>query len=207
MDWPEKIFVTGTDTGIGKTVVSAILAAGLNAGYWKPVQSGLDGETDTAAVRRMTGLPAGHFKEEAYRLTEPLSPHASAAIDGVEIEMNRFVTPAFDTEHLVVEGAGGVLVPLNERYLIIDLIARLAIPALVVARSGLGTLNHTLLTLEALRSRDIPILGVVMNGPRNKSNRQAIEKYGQVSVLAELEPLDTVDGPTLQEAYRQLFST
>lgn len=205
-DFPEAFFVTGTDTGIGKTVISAILTKGLGATYWKPVQSGLKEETDTEAVKRLTGLSQKHFKPEIYRLTEPLSPHASAEIDGAEIAMENFKLPGYDTNHLIVEGAGGVLVPLNRHKMIIDLIARLKLPALVVARSELGTLNHTFLTLEALRARKIPILGVIMNGPQNERNRKAIEYYGGVSVLAELEEIETLDSNSLIPNFKSLFN-
>lgn len=206
MTFPRTFFVTGTDTGIGKTIVTAMLTKGLNASYWKPVQSGLQEETDTDAVKRLTGLPENHFKKETYRLNEPLSPHASAAIDDVEIEMEQLVMPEYHTNHLIVEGAGGVLVPLNDENMIIDLIAQLEIPALVVSRSELGTLNHTFLTLEALRQRDIPVLGVIMNGPKNESNRKAIENYGQTSVLAEIEPMTEVNLTTLERAFLNHFS-
>ncbi len=204
--FPNAFFVTGTDTGIGKTVVSAMLVAGLGASYWKPVQSGLQEETDTEAVKRLTRMPNDHFKPETYRLTEPLSPHASARIDGVKIEMDAFKVPDFKTQHLIVEGAGGVIVPLNEDALIIDLIAQLGFPALVTARSGLGTLNHTLLTLEALSRRDIPVLGVIMIGPGNKSNRKAIEYYGNVEVLAELGKIEPLNRENLISNFNRFFS-
>lgn len=204
-DFPEAFCVTGTDTGIGKTVVSAILTKGLEATYWKPVQSGLKEETDTEAVKRMTGLYDNHFKEETYQLTEPLSPHASAAIDGIRIDMDAFSIPMYDTDHLVVEGAGGVLVPLNDNYLIIDLIDQLELPALIVARSELGTLNHTLLTIEALRRCQIPIIGVIMNGPQNESNRKAIEHYGNTSVLAEINLIESLTADGLQRVFKEHF--
>ncbi len=205
IDFPKKLFVTGTDTGICKTVVSAMLTLGLKATYWKPVQSGLDEETDTEAVKRWTGLPSSHFKPEAYRLSEPLSPHASAAIDGVQIKMGDFRPPDYNTGHLIIEGAGGVLVPLNESHMMIDLMAQLQIPVLVVVRSKLGTLNHTFLTLEALRRREIPIFGVIMNGPQNESNRKAIENYGHIEVLGELEPMDEVNAQSLKKAFKGVF--
>lgn len=206
-EFPEAFFITGTDTGIGKTFVSALLMSGLNATYWKPVQSGLYAETDTEAVKRLTGLPAQNFHKEAYRLTEPLSPHASAAIDDVDIDLNKFVLPDFQTDHLIVEGAGGTLVPINAEKMIIDLMAQLQIPALVVARSELGTLNHTFLTLEALRKRNIPVLGVLMNGPENESNRRAIEHYGKVSVLAEIEPIKKINPSVLSQAFQAHFNS
>ena len=186
---PSEIFVTGTDTGIGKTVVSALLTAGLSATYWKPIQSGLKEETDTQFVKRVTGLPTDYFVQERYRLQEPLSPHASAEIDGVSISLSDFRIPKYETEHLIVEGAGGLMVPINDETMIIDLIEYLDLPVLMVARSELGTLNHTFLSLEALRSRGVPIIGVIMNGPKNESNRKAIEKYGKVKVIGEIESI------------------
>jgi dethiobiotin synthase len=183
VDFPPRIFVTGTDTGVGKSYVAALLAVGLQAAYWKPVQSGDD--TDTAWVRRVTGLPEDRLVPEAYCLRAPLSPHEAARREGVRIEMDRLALPA--RQRLVVEGAGGVMVPLDDEHLMIDLIAVLALPALVVARSELGTINHTLLTLDQLRRRDCPILGVVVNGPPNEANCRAIADYGQVRVLAAID--------------------
>src|SRR6056297_84569 len=139
---PSKIFVSGTDTGIGKTVVSAMMTLGQSATYWKPIQSGLEEETDTEFVRRVTGLSDEHFMPERFRLQEPLSPHASAEIDGVTISLDDFQLPEAGTNNLVVEGAGGLLVPLNDNDMIIDLIERFQLPVLLVSRSELGTLNH-----------------------------------------------------------------
>lgn len=203
---PSKIFVTGTDTGIGKTVVSALMTVGLSATYWKPIQSGLKEETDTEYVRRVTGLSDTHFKDERFRLTEPLSPHASAAIDGVSISLTDFQLPKIETGHLVVEGAGGLMVPINDEAMIIDLIEYLNLPALLVARSELGTLNHTFLSLEALRSRGIPIIGVIMNGPRNESNRKAIEKYGNIEVIGEMESIQPMNSNMLISIFKKMFN-
>lgn len=204
MGLPEQIFVSGTDTGIGKTLVSAALTLGMGGVYWKPVQSGLKGETDTQYVRRVTGLSDEHIRPEAYRLEEPLSPHAAAEIDGVRIEMDRLGLPDGEGGPLVVEGAGGLLVPLNGQHMIIDLAARLELPVLLVARSELGTLNHTFLSLEVLRRRKIPVAGVVMNGPENPGNRRAIESYGKVEVLAEIEPLERVNAESLETVYQKI---
>lgn len=206
-EFPSNIFISGTDTGIGKTVVSAMMTLGLSATYWKPVQSGLEEETDTEFVKRVTGLPDTHFKPERYRLQEPLSPHASAAIDGVSISLDDFQLPDTGSNNLVVEGAGGLLVPLNDDDMIIDLIEKFRLPVLLVVRSELGTLNHTFLSLEALRNRNIPIIGVVMNGPKNESNRKAIEKYGRVEVLGEIEPLQTLDPKTLKNEFNKIFKS
>lgn len=203
IDFPDKLFVTGTDTGIGKTVVSAIITAGLRATYWKPIQSGLEEQTDTEFVREKTGLSDAHFLEEQYRLQTPMSPHASAAIDGVQIKLNEFALP--DSSPLVVEGAGGLMVPLNDEYLIIDLIKKLDLSVILVARSELGTLNHTLLSLRQLNRYDIPCIGVVMNGDKHESNRKAIEYYGQTPVIGELEPMDEINPTTLVETFNQIF--
>lgn len=202
---PPNIFVTGTDTGIGKTVISAMLTAGLSATYWKPIQSGLQEETDTEFVKRITKLSDSHFVQERYRLTEPLSPHASAAIDGITISMADFRLPEIMTRHLIVEGAGGLMVPMNDKDMIIDLISYFNIPALLVSRSELGTLNHTFLSLEALRKREIPIIGVILNGPKNESNREAIEKYGEVEVLGELESLGDLNPAVLTSNFKRIF--
>ncbi|RCS59309.1 dethiobiotin synthase [Parvibium lacunae] len=177
------IFVSGSDTNVGKTIVSAWLAYHWQATYWKPIQSGRDeqGHTDSQWVAQLTGRPV---VPEAYVLTQPLSPHQSAALDNVAIDLATILRPA--AERLVVEGAGGLLVPLNEREHIVDLIAHLQLPTLLVVRSGLGTINHTSLSVEALRARRLPLLGVVMVGEPNPANRAAIERYAPAPVLAEL---------------------
>ncbi len=198
---PPKFFVTGTDTGVGKTLVSAVLMSGLSAVYWKPVQSGEPGDTEW--VRQATGLPAERFAPETYRLQQPLSPHAAAASAGVQIDLGTFQPPV--AERLIAEGAGGVLVPLNDRQLMIDLMAKLGLPVLLVARSSLGTINHTLLSLEALRRRNLEVVGVVVNGPRNPANEEAIARYGQVPVLAAVEPLARLDAGGLRAAYDRYF--
>ncbi len=199
MIFPDRIFITGTDTGVGKTVVSAILTAGLDGYYWKPVQSGLDEITDTQWVRENTGLPDDHFFSETYRLTRPLSPHAAALHDGTRIDLESFKAPGVPAGgHLIIEGAGGIMVPLNERDLMIDLIKRLSAPVLLVARSSLGTINHTLLSLEQLRREGIDVIGVVMNGPINRENREAIGHYGRIRVLAEIEPVENIDPQNLK---------
>ena len=200
--FPPRFFVTGTDTNVGKTVVSAMLTVGLGAVYWKPVQSGLP--TDTDYLRQVTGLDDSHFLPERFRLTQPLSPHASAAIDGVQIALSDFQMPTTENSHLIIEGAGGLMVPLNSQDLIIGLIKHLGLPVCLVARSTLGTINHTLLSIAQLRRADLPVLGVILNGERNLSNREAILHYGQVPILGELEPLPVVNSDTLRKAFDKL---
>lgn len=178
-----NFFVTGTDTDVGKTVVCAWLAHHLNLDYWKPIQCGPD--RDAKTVRDLGGLSVDRIHPERYLLQAPLSPHTAAAMEEIYID-SQFKLP-HSSRPLIVEGAGGVLVPLNNQMLVIDLIQDLGLPVLVVSRSGLGTINHTCLTLNALRSKNIPILGVVMNGSKNPANKEALEFYGKVPVLAEIE--------------------
>jgi dethiobiotin synthetase len=208
--FPKQFFVTGTDTDVGKTVASAMLTLGLKAAYWKPIQSGLEPITDTDYLRQVTQLDDSHFLPERFRLTQPLSPHASAAIDGVEIALSDFQLPKAEQDYLqdylIVEGAGGLMVPINQNTFIIDLIEYLNLPVCLVARSRLGTINHTLLSIAQLRRSKIPILGVILNGPENSLNRAAIAHYGQVPILGELLPLDPVNSTTLLNAFQTLFS-
>lgn len=159
----KRYFVTGIGTEIGKTVVSAILVKALQADYWKPVQSGDLDHTDTDKVQLWSGMGSERIHPETYRLQRPMSPHASAAAEGVTIRMEEFHLP--DTSNnLIVEGAGGLMVPLNEKENMIDLIACLDIPVVLVSRNYLGSINHTLLSVEALQRRNIPIAGLVFNG-------------------------------------------
>ncbi|HFQ80814.1 MAG TPA: dethiobiotin synthase [Desulfobacterales bacterium] len=205
MDFPARFFITGTGTGVGKTMVAAILLSGLKYHYWKPIQSGMEEETDTSVIRRLSGLSPKYFIDEAYCLPKAASPHISAAAEGVEIEFTHLNLPAA-SPNIIVEGAGGLLVPINHNQLMIDLISYLQLPVIIVAKSGLGTINHTLLSLEALHKRRIPVLGVIMNGTINNDNRRAIEEYGRSPVLAEIEPLTVLNSTGLQEAFKKYFA-
>ncbi|PSB38158.1 dethiobiotin synthase [Aphanothece minutissima] len=197
-----RLVVCGTDTDVGKTVVSALLVQGLGATYWKPVQSGLEGGGDTGRVQQLLGLPPERVWPEAYRLTAPVSPHWAAERDGVSIDPARLALPAGDGP-LVVETAGGLLVPLRRNWLQIEQIAVWGLPVLLVARSGLGTLNHTLLSLEALSRRSIPVLGLVLNGDPHPDNPRTLEALGGVPVLAELPPLDPLDREGLARQWQR----
>jgi len=191
------VFVSGTDTGIGKTLVSACLVRAWNADYWKPYQTGLDEDPgDSATVATLAGVTPDRIHPPAAELRAPLSPEDAASLEGCALEPDQLELPAAregPDAPLVVEGAGGVLVPLSDKVLTTELMERLGLPVVLVARSTLGTINHTLLTLEALRARGIPILGVVLNGPPNAGNRAAIERHGKVRVLAELPPVAPLD--------------
>ncbi|MBC8012632.1 MAG: dethiobiotin synthase [Methyloceanibacter sp.] len=199
----QGFFVTGTDTDVGKTVVSAWLVARLEACYWKPVQAGNHPETDSAIVRRLTGAPSGRILPEAYVLPEPIAPHEAARRAGVAINMEKLV-PAPCDRPLVVEGAGGLMVPLNDKAYVIDLATELHLPIILVTRSTLGTINHTLLSLEAIRRRGLTLAGVVVNGPETPHNRAAIERYGQVEVIAEIPWLDQLTPSTLMAIQPEL---
>jgi dethiobiotin synthetase len=196
------VVIFGTDTDVGKTVVSALVVQGLGAHYWKPVQSGLEGGGDSGRVRQLLDLPPERVWPEAYRLQAPVSPHWAAEREGVTIDPARLALPAIDGP-LVVETAGGLLVPLRRDWLQIQQIAAWGLPVLLVARSGLGTLNHTLLSLEALSRRAIPVLGLVLNGEPHPDNPRTLEALGGVPVLAELPPLDPLDRNALQRQWRR----
>ncbi|MFC7053195.1 dethiobiotin synthase [Hansschlegelia quercus] len=199
-----RLVVTGTDTGIGKTVFAAGLTAALGASYWKPVQAGLDDETDSETVARLARLPPERVIPEAWRLKTPASPHLAAEIDGVEIDADALEPPPADGP-LVIEGAGGLLVPLNRRTLTIDLFARWGFPVVLVARTALGTINHTLLSLEALKRRGVPIAGVAFVGERHDENAKAIAGFSGVPVLGRLPALDPLTSETLAEAFAAGF--
>ncbi len=197
-----RLVVCGTDTDVGKTVVSALLVQGLGAHYWKPVQSGTDGGGDSGRVQQLLELPPERVLPEAYRLQAPVSPHWAAERDGVTIDPDRLALPAVDGP-LVVETAGGLLVPLRRNWLQIDQIARWNLPVVLVARSGLGTLNHTLLSLEALARRSIPVLGLILNGEPHADNPRTLAALGGVPVLAELPPLEPLDRQALQRQWQR----
>lgn len=189
------VIVAGTDTGIGKTIFSAGLTLALGATYWKPVQSGLEDETDSQTVARLTGRPT---LPEAFRLRLPASPHLAAAKEGIEI--GRIALPAHQG-HLVIEGAGGALVPLNMHSLYADVMAEWQKPVIVVARTSLGTINHSLLTIEALRARHVPLLGVAFVGEEMQDSRQTICRIAHLPDLGRLPRLAEVTAATLAQAF------
>lgn len=200
-----RIVVSGTDTEIGKTVFAAGLADMLGACYWKPIQSGLDGETDSQIAARLGGLSEDRILPERYRLTTPVSPHQSAAIDGVSIDMAALDVPDTGGRRLVIEGAGGLMVPLNRSTLYIDAFARWRIPVVLCARTSLGTINHSLLSIEALRHRGIELLGIVFIGESHPESERAICEIGRVQRLGRLPRLSPLTRDTLREAFATSF--
>lgn len=200
------IIITGTDTGIGKTVFSAGLTGLLDGVYWKPVQSGLEEETDSQTVARLCGLPPDRILPEAWRLAAPLSPHRAAELEGVEVDAGKFLLPETNRP-LIIEGAGGLMVPVNRQTLYIDIFARWRVPVVLCSRTGLGTINHTLLSIEALRSRSIALLGVVFVGEEMSDTQRTIAENGKVRVLGRLPYLDPLTSETLGFAMREAFAS
>ena len=195
-------FVTGTDTGIGKTVFAAALVGALGAYYWKPVQAGVDPEGDKETVARLSGLPQTHILPEAYRLTTPASPHLAARIDGVEVCLDKLLLPQVNGP-LVVEGAGGVLVPVSDTLLMADLFAHWRLPVILCARTALGTINHSLLSIEALRNRGVPLAGIAFIGDPHEENERIIPQLAKVPSLGRLPRLDPLDAATLKAAFAE----
>jgi dethiobiotin synthetase len=200
-----RIVVTGTDTEIGKTVFAAGLTDLLSASYWKPIQAGLDGETDSEIVARLGGLCSDRILPERYRLKTPVSPHQSAAIDGVGIDAKELTVPDTGGRPLVIEGAGGLMVPLDPTTLYIDVFARWRIPVVLCARTSLGTINHSLLSVEALRRRDIDVLGIAFIGDSNPESERTICEIGRVKRLGRLPRLSPLTQDTLREAFAAAF--
>ncbi len=195
-----RLIVTGTDTGIGKTVFSAGLAGMLGARYWKPVQAGLDGPTDSQTVAALAGV---EVLPEAYRLKLPASPHQAAAEEGLQIDTDTLEPPAGP---LVIEGAGGLMVPLTREVLFIDLFTRWRLPLVLCARTRLGTINHTLLSLEAIRMRDIPLLGVAFIGDANDESERIICEIGKVKRLGRLPQIAPLTPGRLAAVFAKTFS-
>ena len=204
----KPLIVTGTDTGIGKTVVSAMLTLALGGIYWKPIQAGISDGTDTSRVKQWTGLSPDHFRGERYILSHPLSPHRAAELDGITIDVAGFPLPSDIAEdrRLIIEGAGGVLVPITRHFLQAELFARWNAPVVLCARTQLGTINHSLLSIEALRARGIDILGVLFVGDAMPDSEQIIVEMGKVKRLGRLPFLPDLNAARLHAAFAENFA-
>jgi len=202
-------FVTGTDTGVGKTSLAALLVAALDALYWKPIQTGLLEGTDRDTVRRLAEIPEERLLPEAYCLEPPVSPHLAARQAGVRIRLDTIEWPSVDARDAdrgwIVEGAGGVMVPINESETMLDLMRRIALPVLVASRSTLGTINHTLLTLAALRAARLEVRGVVFIGDEHEENRRAIEHSGATRVIGRIPWAAPLNRAALLDAFAGHF--
>jgi len=197
---PNKpLFITGIGTGIGKTIVSAILTEKLKADYWKPVQSGDLDDSDTLKVKSLISNTQTAFHPETYRLTQPFSPHKSAAIDKVIIEKEKFIIPKTDNQ-LLIEGAGGLMVPLNDNFLMIDLIKQLDAEIILVSQNYLGSINHTLLSITVLKQYNIPIKGILFNGKADDDSESYILKYTGLKLLGHVPTYTSIDRKVIIEA-------
>jgi dethiobiotin synthetase len=200
-----RIVVAGTDTDIGKTVFSAALVQALDGYYWKPVQAGLAGETDSETVPRLSGLPPSRILPEAYRLNTPASPHFAAERDGIEIDPER-LRPQDHPTPLVIELAGGLDVPLTRHLLQIDLVADWKLPVVLCSSTRLGTINHSLLSIEALKRRAIPILGIAFIGEESADSERTISSFGRVRRLGLLPRIPDLTSSALRQAFAANFS-
>lgn len=200
-----KYIIAGIGTEIGKTFISSILTESLQADYWKPVQSGALDFTDSDTVKSLISNHKTVFHPETYRLTEPMSPHAAAAIDGVEIELSKFQLPQTDN-HLIVELAGGIMVPLNDQETNLDLIKKLNIPVILVSKNYLGSINHTLLSVEVLKMNNIPVKGLIFNGERNKYSEDFILNYTGLKCLGRVNFEDNIDKDVVKK-WATIFAT
>ena len=198
------LFITGTDTNVGKTLLSALLVAALNRKYWKPIQTGACEGTDRETVINLAGIRPEQTYPESYIFDPPVSPHLAAKDQKITIELKSIQRPASETP-IVIEGAGGVFVPINDREFMLDLMRHARAPVILVTRTTLGTINHTLLSVFALRQAKLPLRGVVMIGKENRDNRLAIERYGNVPVIGSIPWLETIDRRTLVSTFEQKF--
>ncbi|PWS33580.1 dethiobiotin synthase [Pedobacter paludis] len=187
-----KYFITGIGTGIGKTLISAILTEKLKADYWKPIQSGDLETSDSKTIASLISNEKTIIHQESYRLTQPLSPHLSAKLDGITIDLNQIVIP--ETENnLIIEGAGGLMVPLNENELMVDLIQKLDAEVILVSQNYLGSINHTLLSINLLNQHNIKIKGIIFNGDENLETERFILKYAKIEKLGYVPSLVKID--------------
>ena len=190
--WPKQIFVSGTGTGVGKTVASAILVEALQADYWKPVQCGGLDNSDSMVVRSLISNTQSVIHPEGYALKLPASPHYAAAHEGIEINTTKLVPPK-TTRPLIIEGAGGLMVPLNKWKLVIDFIQQLNVPVLLVSKNYLGGINHALLSTDVLRSRNIPLAGILFNGDNFFDNEKNIQHFSEANIVGHIDETTTID--------------
>jgi dethiobiotin synthetase len=196
----KPLFVTGIGTDVGKTIVSAILVEKLQADYWKPIQAGDLDNSDTIKVKQLVSNTTSVFHPEAYRLKQPFSPHKAATLDGVGIDIKKIKMPKTDNQ-LIVEGAGGLMVPLNNTHLMIDLIDKLKADVILVSRNYLGSINHTLLSVEALLNRGINIRAIVFNGDADQYTENVIAANTRHKIpCLHIEVMPVVNKQTIKEA-------
>jgi dethiobiotin synthetase len=200
------VFITGIGTDIGKTVASSVITKALKADYWKPIQAGNLEDSDCNTVRRLVDCQQSVFHPEKYKLTQPLSPHAAAKIDNVQINIKDITIPRTDN-FLVIEGAGGLMVPINSNQTVADLIKFLNTSAIVVSKNYLGSINHTLLTIEALKTRNIPIIGILFNGQHTPESENIICSISNIKSLGRIDHTDCVTSQFIEQQANLLKDT
>ena len=198
----KRIIICGTDTDVGKTIVSSFFVQGLKGIYWKPIQSGTEEGTDTKTVCNLLNLEPNRYLSERYKFKAPVSPHWAAERESSFIEPNNLLLPDLD-KLIIIETAGGLMVPLNRNWLQIDQLKVWGAPIILVARTGLGTLNHTLLSLEALKHRNLDVLGIELNGPPHKDNPKTLGQFGDTKILASLPIFDEVNAKVLSQEWNK----
>ena len=201
-------FITGTDTGVGKTLFSTLLIKRYNFDYWKPIQTGTSNENDTLYIKNRTYNQKNIFHKPTYMFKRPISPHLASSYEKIPIELKRIKKPN-NINPLIIEGAGGIFVPLNKKNLIIDLIKKFQFPVIVVSKSILGTINHTLMTLEILRKNKIKVFGVVLNNIKNNKegndHAKSIEYYGKSKVLAKIPLINNINKKKIEILSKNKF--
>lgn len=200
----KRYFITGIGTDVGKTVASAIIVEALKADYWKPVQAGDLHNTDTMKVKELVSNPDSKFHTEMYRFSKAMSPHAAAAAESITIEPGKLFLPE-TANTLIIEGAGGLMVPLTNQFLVINLIEQLKAEVIIVTRNYLGSINHTLLTVDALKNRNIPIAGIIFNGPATATTEEFILNYTGLKCLLRISEEAIIDKKTVLK-YATLLS-
>ena len=198
----KRIVICGTDTDVGKTIVSSFFVQGLKGVYWKPIQSGTEEGTDTKTICKLLKLDSNRYLSERYKFKAPVSPHWAAEKESMRVEPNNLDLPNLN-KLIIIETAGGLMVPLNRNWLQIDQLRVWEAPIILVARTGLGTLNHTLLSLEALKSRNINVLGIVLNGPPHDDNPKTLEQFGATQILARLPIFKQVNANVLSKEWKK----
>ena len=198
-----QFIICGTDTDVGKTLISSFFVRGLKSFYWKPIQSGIETETDSQSILRLSGIKKEKILKEAYIFEKPVSPHWAAEIDGKKIDINLLNLPKIDGS-IVIETAGGLMVPITRNFLQIDQIRKWNLPVIIVCRSSLGTLNHTLLTIEALKKRNIKILGLIINGEKHLDNPKTLREFSKLPIIAEFPRLSNIDKNNLDRLWKEL---
>lgn len=197
-----KLFITGIGTDVGKTIAASIVVEALNADYWKPIQAGDLDHSDTSKVQKLVSNTKSQYYDNAYKLNTPASPHYAAQLDGVKIDLAKIIEPR-TTNHLVIEGAGGVLVPINDVDYVLDLI-KSDYKAIVISRHYLGSINHTLLTLEALKSRNVSVAGIIFSGDKNQATEEIILQKTEAKFIGRIENEPYFDQNVIQY-YADLF--